>query len=72
MRRILPGVSQEEPGLAIALAFQQIQKCEYGLNRVGTSRLWDLSRALGCPVSYFLGEMDDPESQTRRLTSGMA
>lgn len=59
LRRILLGISQEELGEAIGLTFQQIQKYEYGLNRVGTSRLWDLSRALGCPVSFFFDEMDD-------------
>lgn len=58
LRRILLGISQEELGEAIGLTFQQIQKYEYGLNRVGTSRLWDLSRALGCPVSFFFDEMD--------------
>ncbi len=69
MRRILLGISQEELGLAIGLTFQQIQKYEYGLNRVGTSRLWDLSRALGCPVSYFFEEMDDKvaEASPRHL-----
>ena len=41
LRRILLGISQEELGKAVGLTFQQIQKYEYGVNRVGTSRLWD-------------------------------
>src|SRR3954464_15874738 len=57
-RRILLGISQEELGKAVGLTFQQIQKYEYGVNRVGTSRLWDLSRALNCPVTFFFDEMD--------------
>lgn len=69
LRRILLGISQEELGEAIGLTFQQIQKYEYGLNRVGTSRLWDLSRALGCPVSFFFEEMDQKtaEASPRKL-----
>jgi transcriptional regulator with XRE-family HTH domain len=59
LRRILLGVSQEELGKAVGLTFQQIQKYEYGVNRVGTSRLWDLSKALNCPVSFFFEDMDD-------------
>ena len=71
LRRILLGISQEELGEAIGLTFQQIQKYEYGLNRVGTSRLWDLSRALGCPVSFFFEEMDDKiaEASPRNLAT---
>jgi transcriptional regulator with XRE-family HTH domain len=59
LRRILLGISQEELGKAVGLTFQQIQKYEYGVNRVGTSRLWDLSRALNCPVSFFFEDMDE-------------
>lgn len=71
LRRILLGISQEELGAAIGLTFQQIQKYEYGLNRVGTSRLWDLSRALGCPVSFFFEEMNEKtaEASPRKLLS---
>ena len=71
-RRILLGVSQEELGLAVGLTFQQIQKYEYGLNRVGTSRLWDLSRALGCPVAYFFEDMDGKtaDASPRHLQAG--
>ena len=72
LRRIMLGISQEELGLAVGLTFQQIQKYEYGLNRVGTSRLWDLSRALGCTVSYFFEEMDGntADASPRHLPAG--
>jgi transcriptional regulator with XRE-family HTH domain len=59
LRRTLLGLSQEELGHSVGLTFQQIQKYEHGANRIGTSRLWDLSRALNCSVSYFFEEMDD-------------
>ncbi len=52
-RRVLLGLSQEKLGDALGLTFQQIQKYERGANRIGASRLFDLSRALDVPVSYF-------------------
>lgn len=59
LRRTLLGMSQESLGEAIGLTFQQVQKYERGANRVGASRLWDLSRVLDVPVSYFFDDMDD-------------
>src|SRR3546814_8104997 len=46
LRRTLLGMSQEKLGEAIGLTFQQVQKYERGANRVGASRLFDLSRVL--------------------------
>jgi len=57
LRRTLLGMSQEKLGEAIGLTFQQVQKYERGANRVGSSRLFDLSRVLDVPVSYFFDEM---------------
>lgn len=54
LRRTLLGMSQEMLGDAIGLTFQQIQKYERGTNRISASRLYDLSRALDVPVSFFL------------------
>ncbi len=59
LRRTLLGLSQEKLGTALGLTFQQIQKYERGLNRVGASRLWDLSRVLDVPVSFFFEDMDE-------------
>jgi transcriptional regulator with XRE-family HTH domain len=52
-RRIFLGVSQTELGDAISISFQQIQKYERGANRVGASRLQQISDALGVSPSYF-------------------
>jgi transcriptional regulator with XRE-family HTH domain len=57
LRRTLLGMSQEKLGEAIGLTFQQVQKYERGTNRVGASRLYDLSHVLDVPVSYFFEEM---------------
>ena len=52
------GLSQEKLGEAIGLTFQQIQKYERGANRMGASRLHDLSHVLDVPVSFFFDDMD--------------
>jgi transcriptional regulator with XRE-family HTH domain len=53
LRRTQLGMSQEKLGDALRVSFQQIQKYERGMNRVGASRLLDLSRALGVEISFF-------------------
>lgn len=57
LRRTLRGMSQERLGEALGLTFQQIQKYERGMNRVGASRLYDLSRVLDVPISFFYDDM---------------
>jgi transcriptional regulator with XRE-family HTH domain len=57
LRRNLLGMSQEKLGRAIGLTFQQIQKYERGVNRVGASRLFHLGRALDVPVSFFYEDL---------------
>jgi len=57
LRRTLLGMSQEKLGNAIGLTFQQVQKYERGANRIGASRLFDLSRVLDVPVAFFFEEM---------------
>jgi len=58
LRRTLLGMSQERLGDAIGLTFQQVQKYERGANRIGASRLYDLSRVLDVPVSFFFDDID--------------
>lgn len=57
LRRTLLGLSQEKLGEAVGLTFQQIQKYERGANRIGSSRLYALSRILDVPVSFFFEDM---------------
>lgn len=56
LRRMLLGMSQEKLGEHLGLTFQQVQKYEKGVNRIGASRLFDLSRVLGVPVQFFYDE----------------
>ena len=53
MRRILLGMSQEKLGEALSLTFQQVQKYEKGTNRIGASRLQQISKTLNVPPAYF-------------------
>lgn len=57
LRRTLLGMSQEKLGEAIGLTFQQVQKYERGANRIGASRLFNLSQVLDVPVSFFFDDM---------------
>ncbi len=57
LRRMLLGMSQEKLGEHLGLTFQQIQKYEKGINRIGASRLFDLSQVLGVPVQFFYEEL---------------
>ncbi len=58
LRRNMLGLSQEKLGEAIGLTFQQVQKYERGANRVGASRLHELSRVLDVPVQFFYDDQD--------------
>src|ERR1044071_6986211 len=53
MRRMMLGMSQEKLGDALGLTFQQVQKYEKGTNRIGASRLQQISDILQVPVSFF-------------------
>ena len=57
LRRMLLGMSQEKLGEHLGLTFQQIQKYEKGINRIGASRLFDLSKVLAVPVQFFYEEL---------------
>lgn len=53
MRRMMLSMSQEKLGDALGLTFQQVQKYEKGTNRIGASRLQQMSHILQVPVSFF-------------------
>jgi transcriptional regulator with XRE-family HTH domain len=75
LRRMLLGMSQERLGESMGLTFQQVQKYEKGVNRIGASRLFQIARILDVPVQFFFEEapqadgasasgMAEPESET--------
>ena len=67
LRRNMISMSQEKLGEALGITFQQIQKYEKGTNRVGASRLQQISNVLGVPVSFFF---EDAPGENQ--TTGMA
>jgi transcriptional regulator with XRE-family HTH domain len=69
-RRMLLGMSQEKLGEKLGLTFQQIQKYEKGINRIGASRLFDLAQVLGVPVQFFYEEA--PSIEPAQLVDGFA
>ncbi|MEQ9448425.1 MAG: helix-turn-helix transcriptional regulator [Rhodospirillaceae bacterium] len=67
LRRTLLHISQEQLAGDIGVTFQQVQKYESGHNRVSASRLFDISRVLDCPISYFFEDIG-PETTGERPT----
>jgi transcriptional regulator with XRE-family HTH domain len=65
-RRMLLGMSQEKLGQKLGLTFQQVQKYEKGINRIGASRLFDLAQVLGVSVEFFYEEA--PAAETAAYT----
>jgi transcriptional regulator with XRE-family HTH domain len=60
MRRMMLGMSQEKLGDALGLTFQQVQKYEKGSNRIGASRLQQISLILQVPISFFFDGAPPP------------
>jgi transcriptional regulator with XRE-family HTH domain len=71
LRRKLSGLSQTELGEKIGVTFQQLQKYESGANRISASRLFDLSRVLDVPVSYFFDEMTENVSEAGKTEAAL-
>ena len=70
LRRTLLGLSQEKLASLLGLTFQQVQKYERGMNRVGASRLWDIGKVLNVPIEFFYEDMDiDVAKQSPRMFS---
>lgn len=66
LRRMLIGMSQERLGELLGLTFQQVQKYEKGVNRIGAGRLFEVSRILGVNIEYFY------EGVNNQLAGGFA
>jgi len=64
MRRMMLKMSQSELGDALGVTFQQVQKNEKGMNRIGASRLQQISDVLQVPVSFFFEDPRGPLGRT--------
>src|SRR5947207_14839601 len=68
MRRMMLGMSQEKLGDALGLTFQQVQKYEKGTNRIGASRLQQISLILQVPVGFFFEGAPPPLGKSYGLS----
>ncbi|HEX4118120.1 MAG TPA: helix-turn-helix transcriptional regulator [Rhizomicrobium sp.] len=81
IRRMLIGMSQEKLGDLLGLTFQQVQKYEKGINRIGAGRLFEIARILDVPIDFFydgvattsdgLGEASAPVMEFVSSTEGL-
>ncbi|OAB57788.1 hypothetical protein AY599_14575 [Leptolyngbya valderiana BDU 20041] len=55
------GLSQAKLGEMLGLSFQQVQKYERGINRIGSGRLWQVSQMLDVPITYFFEGLSERE-----------
>jgi transcriptional regulator with XRE-family HTH domain len=63
IRRMLIGMSQERLGDLLGLTFQQVQKYEKGVNRIGAGRLFEMARILGVPIDFFYEGVESAEGR---------
>ena len=73
-QRALYGMSQPDLAKRLGITFQQLQKYESGANRMSAGRIWQASRTLGAPVSYFFEGMDgkaDPAASMLSTRAGL-
>ncbi len=69
-RRKLLGITQTNLGDAIGLTFQQVQKYERGVNRIGASRLLAIARVLDVSINYFFEDMPPEVAAISPATKG--
>ncbi|HWY15487.1 MAG TPA: helix-turn-helix domain-containing protein [Rhizomicrobium sp.] len=72
LRRMLVGMSQEKLGEMLGLTFQQVQKYEKGVNRIGAGRLYRVGQILGVPVSYFYEDVMEQGPETSPVANDRA
>lgn len=72
LRRVMKNMSQDQLGVALGLTFQQVQKYEKGLNRIGAGRLYHIARILDVTPAFFYEGLpethvgdSDPVTQAR-------
>lgn len=72
LRRMLVGMSQEKLGEMLGLTFQQVQKYEKGVNRIGAGRLYRVAQILGVSVSYFYEDVVEQSPMTPPVANDRA
>jgi len=65
LRRTVTGISQEKLADMLGITFQQVQKYEKGVNRIGSSRLFDIAKSLNVPVNFFFDEYETSAANSK-------
>jgi len=68
-RRWMLGQTQQQIADSVGVKFQQVQKYETGANRVSASRLFEISKALDTPISFFFEEIEGEENDAGDKTA---
>jgi transcriptional regulator with XRE-family HTH domain len=68
-RRIYMGLSQTAVSKRLGITFQQLQKNEWGVNRIGASRLYQLSKILDVPIAYFFDGLPSSTRGTKKQSA---
>ena len=63
-RRLLLGMTMRQLSDSVGVKYQQIQKYEYGADRVSASRMWDIATALEVPISFFFEGLESQAEDT--------
>lgn len=58
-KRTAQGLSQSEIGRYLGVTFQQVQKYEKGVNRIGPSKLYEVAKLLKTPINYFFDGFEE-------------
>ncbi len=73
LRRNLLGLTLQTLAKAVGVSYQQIQKYETGTDRIFASRLFNLSRVLDVPISFFFEDLSPAAAGGgRRRTRGLS
>jgi transcriptional regulator with XRE-family HTH domain len=72
MRRKMLAMSQEKLGTALGLTFQQVQKYESGANRIGGSRLQQISQILQVPIAFFFDDGPGASAVSKSAESALS
>ena len=59
-------MSQPELAAALGIMFQQLYKYEKAKNRISASRLYEMSKALGVPVTFFFDGLAGPHAKAQK------
>ncbi len=55
------GLSQQQMADMIGVTYQQAHKYERGINRISAGRLYEITRVLNVPITYFFEGLDGSE-----------